>query len=616
MNTTAHTATPASLDGEMIPQPPGEDIDSGSLVYHRLCRADEFSEGEGKPFTVSGSHIAVFLYNGEFQAVDNRCPHMGYPMSKGSVRDGVLICHWHHWEFDLKTGGCFETSGSGNDLKSFPVQVGDDGYLYIGMAADERQAARRRMIDRGRYILEQGLKDRSSLIIAKGVTALRHAGASPQEIIQQGLFYGSYKTTDGFSSGLAILTLCANLWDDIADRDHNLFLVHGLVQISRRTTGGSRRQGFPFPKATDEPDLATHKRWFRRLVEQRNNNAAQRILITLNDRGFPKSAIADTVFTAATDFYFTGDGHALDFANKLFEALDYVDWEGASEILRPIVVDLITRTRHEETARWQDSVPILEDVFSRLDDIWDDNQQNEAPLDTSAFARVLLGEEVAPIVSEIESLLRRGVDPREICRSMVYASAIRTARFHLKNEGDWHDVANIYSYAHALYQAFERAPSGSLLRGIFHGAVFLTYLRWLNMPAARVPKRGQRLNGTFESEAQMLARLQEFADFQKVYEAEILVNQYFEEKRDIALLKHALAHIMLREDAELHMFQVLEVAFRHFDITDDPEEKRMHLLAATRYITAQKVMKAILWSTENAERLQRGDMLSEREDDN
>ena len=574
------------------------------------------AKAKANRFTVSGSHIAVFLYNGEFQAVDNRCPHMGYPMSKGSVRDGVLICHWHHWEFDLKTGGCFETSGSGNDLKSFPVEVRDDGYLYIGMAADERQAARRRMIDRGRYILEQGLKDRSSLIIAKGVTALRHAGASPQEIIQQGLFYGSYKTTDGFSSGLAILTLCANLWDDVADRDHNLFLVHGLVQISRRTTGGSRRQGFPFPKATDEPDLATHKRWFRRLVEQRNNNAAQRILITLNDRGFPKSAIADTVFTAATDFYFTGDGHALDFANKLFEALDYVDWEGASEILRPIVIDLITRTRHEETARWQDSVPILEDIFSRLDDIWDDNQQNEAPLDTSAFASVLLGEEVAPIVSEIESLLRRGVDPREICRSMVYASAIRTARFHLKNEGDWHDVANIYSYAHALYQAFERAPSGSLLRGIFHGAVFLTYLRWLNMPAARVPKQGQRLNGTFESEAQMLARLQEFADFQKVYEAEILVNQYFEEKRDIALLKHALAHIMLREDAELHMFQVLEVAFRHFDITDDPEEQRMHLLAATRYITAQKVMKAILWSTENAERLQRGDMLSEREDDN
>jgi hypothetical protein len=41
----------------------------------------------------------------------------------------------------------------------------------------------------------------------------------------------------------------------------------------------------------------------------------------------------------------------------------------------------------------------------------------------------------------------------------------------------------------------------------------------------------------------------------------------------------------------------------------------MHMLAATRYITAQKVMKGILWSTENAERLQRGDLLSDRDDD-
>ena len=113
----------------------------------------------------------------------------------------------------------------------------------------------------------------------------------------------------------------------------------------------------------------------------------------------------------------------------------------------------------------------------------------------------------------------------------------------------------------------------------------------------------------------MLKRLGEFADFQKVAEAEILVSQYLEEGRDITRLRHALAHIMLREDAELHMFQVLEAAFRHYELSEDVVEKRVHLLAATRYITAQKVMKNILWSTENAERLQRGDLLSEREDD-
>ena len=610
MTATQQSASAASTNGH---PPIPADIDPGSLIYHQLCPAADIDEGDNRPFSVDGSHLAVFHHEGQFQAVDNRCPHMGYPMSKGSIRDGVLICHWHHWEFDLKTGGCFLTSG--DDLKTFPLEVRDDGYLYVGLASNEREAAARRLIDRGKRALEQGLKDRSVFLIAKAVTALRQAGAGPREIIQQGLFYGAHKTAEGWSSGVAILALAANMWDDIDPKDHNLFLVHGLNQIANRTSGSSRRQRFPFPRTGAEPDIATMRRWFRRYIDQRDQGPAERILLTMHDRDYPARDLADLVFTTATDFYFTGDGHALDFANKMFEALDYVEWDGAHEILRPIVVDLISRTRHEETSRWADSVPALEDIFTRLDDIWTANQQNEAPLDIAAFAQVMLEDEFEPILIQLEEKLRAGVDPRDLCRAMTYAGAIRVARFHLKNEGDWHDVANIYSYAHGLYRAFHLAPGKELLRGLFHGAVFMTYLRWLNMPAARLPRPGQRLDETYDGPEAMLERLQEFADFQKVFEAEVLVNQYLEEGHDLTPLRHTLAHILLREDAELHMFQVLEVAFRHFDLTDDEEEKRMHMLAATRYITAQKLMKGILWSTENAERLQRGELLSEREDD-
>ncbi len=589
------------------------DLDSSSCVYHRLAPAAEFTEGEGRPFTVDGTHLAVFLYKGELQAVDNRCPHMGYPMSKGSIRDGVLICHWHHWEFDLKTGGCLLTSG--DDLRAFPVEVRDDGHAWVGIPPGEREDARRRLVARGKRALEQGLKDRSSFLIAKAVAALRQTGATPREIIQQGIYYGAHKTSEGWSSGLAILTLAANLWDDIAPEDQNLFLVHGLSQIAARTSGSSRRQRFPFPRTEADQDLETLKRWFRTFVDQRHHGAAERILLTLRDRDCGRDILADFVFTAATDFYFTGDGHALDFANKMFEALDYVQWQGGHEILRPIVVDLVSRTRHEETSRWADSLPALEDTFSRLDEIWEENRRNHASLEISEFAQVMLGDDFAPIIARIEEALRAGVPPTEICRAMTYAGAVRTLRFHLKNEGDWHDVANIYSYAHALYRAFHYASSKALLRAIFHGAVFMTYLRWLNMPAARVPQHGQRIGEDFASDEAMLGRLGELADFQKVFEAELLVSQYLEEGRDITRLRHALAHVMLREDAELHMFQVLEAAFRHYDLSTDPEEKRVHLLAATRYITAQKVMKNILWSTQNAERLQRGELLSEREDD-
>ncbi|MFH1571398.1 MAG: hypothetical protein ABIL09_25635, partial [Gemmatimonadota bacterium] len=534
-------------------------------------------------------------------------------LSEGSVRDGVLVCHWHHWEFDLKTGGCFLASG--DDVKTFPVERRDDGYLYVGLPQGAQQAARQRLIERGKRALEQGLKDRSPFLIAKAVTALRAAGAGARQIVQHGLLYGAYKTTEGWSSGLAILALAGNLWEDVAEADRNLFLVHGLAQIARRTGGGSRRQRFPFPRTGRDADLATLQRWFRRYVEQRDLGAAERIRLTVNDRGHGPKVLADFVFAAATDHYFTGDGHALDFANKAFEALEHAGWEVAHEVLRPLVVDLVTRTRHEETSRWADSVPVLQPVFERLDAIWAENQANRASLDVAAFAQVLLGGDLQPIVAALEREVRRGVRPADLCRAMTYAGALRTVRFHLKNEGDWHDVANAYSYAHALYRAFHLAPGAELLRGLFHGAVFLTYLRWLNMPAARVPAPGQRLGEAFADEGTLLARLSEMADFQKVYEAELLVNEYLERGWDAARLRQCLAHILLREDAELHMFQVFEVAIRHFELSADPEERRTHLLAATRYITAQKVMKGILWSTENAERLQRGELLSDREDD-
>ncbi len=593
--------------------PPIETIQDEDLVYHQLCLATDFGDVEGKPFSINGTHIGVFKYQDKFYAVDNRCPHMGYPMSKGSIRDGVLICHWHHWEFDLKSGGCFQTFG--DDLKAFPVEVRQDGYLYVGLANGEREAAQRRVIDLGKRALERGLKDRSTFFIAKAVTALRNAGADPLEIIQQGLYYGTNKSSDGWSSGVTILALAANMWNDVDKEDHNLFLVHALSQISRRTTGSSRTYRSAFPKNGQDHDLPTLKRWFRYFIDKRHNGAAERILLTLNDRGHPKSTIADFVFTAATDYYFTGDGHALDFANKMFESLDHVEWEGAHEMIRPIIIDLTGRTRHEETSRWADAVPVLEPIFSRLNDIWQDNQTNQSELDISDFTQTMLGDDFVPILIEIETKLRHGVKPTDICRAMTYASAVRIARFHLKNEGDWHDVANIYSYSHGLYRAFHYAPSQDLLRGIFHGAIFLTYLRWLNMPSARIPKHGQHSTEIFDNHKQMLNRLKEFADFQKVFEAEILVNQYLEEGHDIQKLKKTLSHILLREDAELHMFQVLEVAYRHYEITKDNEEKRMHLLAATRYITAQKLMKNVLWSTDNAERLARGELLSERNDE-
>src|SRR5437016_2349119 len=58
-----------------------------------------------KVVSAGGHTILVVADGGKVYALDNRCPHMGFPLHRGTVRDGILTCHWHHAKFDL-AGGC------------------------------------------------------------------------------------------------------------------------------------------------------------------------------------------------------------------------------------------------------------------------------------------------------------------------------------------------------------------------------------------------------------------------------------------------------------------------------------------------------------------------------
>ena len=88
--------------------------------------------------------LCLFAEGEEVYAVDNRCPHMGFPLHRGTVCDGILTCHWHHARFDLATGGTFDQFA--DELRRFPVEVdGDDVLVDLAPARSGRapaQAAR------------------------------------------------------------------------------------------------------------------------------------------------------------------------------------------------------------------------------------------------------------------------------------------------------------------------------------------------------------------------------------------------------------------------------------------------------------------------------------------
>lgn len=69
-----------------------------------VCRVEELPEGESCVLTVGDRDVAVFHSEGQFFAIDDRCPHAGSSLSTGHVEGGIVTCPWHGWRFRLNDG--------------------------------------------------------------------------------------------------------------------------------------------------------------------------------------------------------------------------------------------------------------------------------------------------------------------------------------------------------------------------------------------------------------------------------------------------------------------------------------------------------------------------------
>jgi len=113
------------------------------LDWHRVADLDELPAGRVKTVTAGTHSMALTHIDGEFTAMDNRCPHQGGPLGEGSIEIGNdgqcwLRCPWHGWDFDPRTGvspGGHEDSGQ----KLYATEVREDG-IYVGLEAEAPHA--------------------------------------------------------------------------------------------------------------------------------------------------------------------------------------------------------------------------------------------------------------------------------------------------------------------------------------------------------------------------------------------------------------------------------------------------------------------------------------------
>ena len=72
----------------------------------KLAEANELSPDQGKLVQVEGNDIALFNVNGTYHAMGAVCPHEDGPLHEGEVDGDTIICPWHGYDFNVKTGEC------------------------------------------------------------------------------------------------------------------------------------------------------------------------------------------------------------------------------------------------------------------------------------------------------------------------------------------------------------------------------------------------------------------------------------------------------------------------------------------------------------------------------
>ncbi|MFB3065547.1 MAG: Rieske (2Fe-2S) protein, partial [Planctomycetota bacterium] len=107
------------------------------MALVRVGSVEEIREAGCKVVSVGDAPVLVLSHDGSFSAIDNRCPHMGFPLHQGDVRDGILDCHWHHARFDISCGATLDPWA--DDVDAYRVVV-EDGAVYVDPERPPREA--------------------------------------------------------------------------------------------------------------------------------------------------------------------------------------------------------------------------------------------------------------------------------------------------------------------------------------------------------------------------------------------------------------------------------------------------------------------------------------------
>ncbi|MCB9746194.1 MAG: Rieske (2Fe-2S) protein [Alphaproteobacteria bacterium] len=447
-------------------------------------RLDALPEGRPKLFSLGRHKLVLVKHDGAVYAVDNACPHEGYPLVQGQLQGCLLTCSWHNYKFDVRDGACVKGE---EDVRSYPTRV-MDGVVQVDLTEPDPAAE----APKARASLATALFERRMGQVCRDLARLLHAGVEAPRILGELAAYDGRHAEWGATHALAVAADMLPLLASHPGGEAVLLLAQPAELIAFDQVRRPPRE-VPEPEAPPaDPERAFER--LRERVEAEDVAGAEALVRGAVEGGWGRDVLEPWFLRLCSD-HFLSFGHPLIYSTKAFDLLDQAGWDLAPEVLGGLIGRVVNATREDLLPAWRawsrrvaELTPHLEALYNR--------QVRGGPAwwDREGLIGVLLDGKPA---AALDALLRRveeGVALTDLVGALSAAAAERVLRFDPAvdqrpdvQEG-WLDVTHVLTFTHAVREALARAPHPELLRLLLQSARFINHAKVLDLPPERRPR--------------------------------------------------------------------------------------------------------------------------------
>ena len=440
-----------------------------------------FPASELTPGHLTAKHgvLVVQLADGTLHALENACPHQGYPLSQGTLAGSTLTCCWHNFKFDVPTGAC--TMGE-EAVRTHELRV-VDGIVEVKRVVTVDVPAAWASLAEGMTRVQSGR-------IAREVARLLAADVTPADLLAFGAAWDADRGEYGPSHTAALAGALLGWFDappeGIDPRAHPVQLVTEVLDLAARAVVGLPLRARPEPELPGPNAVAQ----LAARVEAEDAAGAEALVRGMVAAGWDRTALAAALYTVLAA-HFLDFGHPLIYVKKTLDLLEAAGPRHTDSLLGGLLYGIVCGTREDTLPPWAG--------FRKR---WAAFEAGGGPARALAAPRVAL-----PDVRALRAALAEGTPAEAFAAAaaaleagawdavqdaLVLAGATRLARFDPAHDADpsvnegWLDVTHRLTVASAAREAASIAP-GAAVRILLATVQFVAMAKPLDGPAEPLP---------------------------------------------------------------------------------------------------------------------------------